>query len=599
MIADLLKKINNLGIRYKLFLTYLLVVTIAFCLFLSINFYFTGRENEKQTLYSLQQVMSQTKSFLEFKVKSVNSVLDVLALNSKVHEIVMKDADVYNDNVGFWIGDDNDIAKTIYNNSHNNPEITHLRLYMKSGLAATADTDDYKLLGSIDGKQWYRKFISSGNTIWWYPGSSFERIADSDVISAIRKIPSDQDINKSVGIIRADVSKDTIRKTLEQSQFTKSTSAFLINSDRDMICNSGIDGLKNDREFFNTLVTLSNIVGENTWRTEIYNNEKYIFAAQNIQYTDWKLILAVPYKDVLESSVKARRQMLLIFLCIVPLTLPFSFFVSGSSTKRIRKLIFNMKKAEKGDFDIAILPSSEDEIGQLTKSFNHMLTRIAMLVEDQFKLGHEIKNAEMKALQAQINPHFLYNTLDLINWMAFQYKAPEISTLVGELSKFYKLSLSKGEDVISIEDELKHVKSYVFIQNMRFSNSIQLEINVKEELYEYGILKIILQPLVENAILHGILEKDEEAGVIRITGKLDGNDIVFTVEDDGVGMSEEMLQEVPNTVTTKESHGYGIRNINDRIKLNYGSEYGMTYSSVPGQGTTVTIRIPAIRTNKR
>lgn len=251
-------------------------------------------------------------------------------------------------------------------------------------------------------------------------------------------------------------------------------------------------------------------------------------------------------------------------------------------------------RKEKGDFNIPILSSSEDEIGQLTKSFQSMLTKMAILIEDQFKLGHEIKNAELKALQAQINPHFLYNTLDLINWMSMKYNAKEISSLVDALSKFYKLSLSRGEDVISIEDELNHVKAYVMIQNMRFSNGITLETDVSDELKQYGILKILLQPLVENAILHGILEKDDEQGTIRITGWLENGIITLRIQDDGAGMSWEMLQEIPNRILPNEKHGYGIRNIDERIRLNYGSEYGLTYDSKPGEGTTVEIRIPAI-----
>jgi two-component system sensor histidine kinase YesM len=256
-----------------------------------------------------------------------------------------------------------------------------------------------------------------------------------------------------------------------------------------------------------------------------------------------------------------------------------------------------MKKAEKGNFDIPILASNEDEVGQMTRSFNQMLAKMALLIDGQFKLGREIKNAEIKALQAQINPHFLYNTLDLINWMSMKYKAEEIRTLVESLSKFYKLSLNKGKDIVSIEDELNHVRSYVMIQNMRFSDSIHLKIAVGEELFQYSILKIILQPLVENAILHGILEKDEEEGEIIISGELKDGVITLKIRDDGIGMSEETLQDIPGAISPKDSHGYGIRNIDERIRLNYGSEYGLSYHSTPGVGTTVEIRIPALKYN--
>jgi two-component system sensor histidine kinase YesM len=597
MMSVLLKKFNNLSIRYKIFLSYLGLVTMLICLFLVINLYFTTKDSETRTLYSLRQALNQTGSFLEFKAQSVKSVLDMLALNDSVQKLVSKESGVYLDNIGFWIGDNSEFSRTVFYTTQNNPSISKIHLYMKSGLAATADSDDYILLSTVVGKEWYKKLESSGDKLEWVTQEEIDQSAGSDSISAVRKIPSDQDINGFIGIIRADIPIDSIKTTLEQSLFSKSTLAFLINSDNRILCMSENAVQTGNAEFAYTLGKLKASPEGSIWTEAKLNNRDYLLAGQPIQYTDWKLILAVPYRDILESGLRTRNQMFLIFLCVIPLTLPLSFLVSGSVTKRIRKLISHMKKAEKGNFDIPILASNEDEVGQMTRSFNQMLAKMALLIDDQFKLGREIKNAEIKALQAQINPHFLYNTLDLINWMSMKYKAEEIRTLVESLSKFYKLSLNKGKDIVSIEDELNHVRSYVMIQNMRFSDSIHLKIAVGEELFQYSILKIILQPLVENAILHGILEKDEEEGEIVISGELKDGVITLKIRDDGIGMSEETLQDIPGAISPKDSHGYGIRNIDERIRLNYGSEYGLSYHSTPGVGTTVEVRIPALKYN--
>jgi two-component system sensor histidine kinase YesM len=597
MMSVLLKKFNNLSIRYKIFLSYLGLVTMLICLFLVINLYFTTKDSETRTLYSLRQALNQTGSFLEFKAQSVKSVLDMLALNDSVQKLVSKESGVYLDNIGFWIGDNSEFSRTVFYTTQNNPSISKIHLYMKSGLAATADSDDYILLSTVVGKDWYKKLESSGDKLEWVTQEEIDQSDGSDSISAVRKIPSDQDINGFIGIIRADIPIDSIKTTLEQSLFSKSTLAFLINSDNRILCMSENAVQTGNAEFAHTLGKLEASPEGSIWTEAKLNNRDYLLAGQPIQYTDWKLILAVPYRDILESGLRTRNQMFLIFLCVIPLTLPLSFLVSGSVTKRIRKLISHMKKAEKGNFDIPILASNEDEVGQMTRSFNQMLAKMALLIDGQFKLGREIKNAEIKALQAQINPHFLYNTLDLINWMSMKYKAEEIRTLVESLSKFYKLSLNKGKDIVSIEDELNHVRSYVMIQNMRFSDSIHLKIAVGEELFQYSILKIILQPLVENAILHGILEKDEEEGEIIISGELKDGVITLKIRDDGIGMSEETLQDIPGAISPKDSHGYGIRNIDERIRLNYGSEYGLSYHSTPGVGTTVEIRIPALKYN--
>jgi len=270
--------------------------------------------------------------------------------------------------------------------------------------------------------------------------------------------------------------------------------------------------------------------------------------------------------------------------------------VSNSVTKRLQKLMNQMEKVEKGDFDNAkILPENNDEIGKLALSFNYMVDKIAVLMEERYRLGKEIKNLELKALQAQINPHFLYNTLDLINWMSVRANVPEISRIIESLSRFYRLSLSKGEDLVTIKNELEHVKAYVEIQNMRFGDNIKLQINVPEEIHNYVMPKLILQPIVENSIIHGILEKEQEKGTIKIYGKLQEKEINLFIEDNGVGMSEEKIIQILTTSSSNEPHGYGVKNINERLKLYYGADYGLTYKSRPGMGTIAIIRIPAIK----
>ncbi len=161
------------------------------------------------------------------------------------------------------------------------------------------------------------------------------------------------------------------------------------------------------------------------------------------------------------------------------------------------------------------------------------------------------------------------------------------------LAKFYRLSLSKGEEVISLRDELEHIKAYVEIQNIRFDDSIQLEIDVPEELLELNLIKLVLQPIVENSILHGILEKENGTGRIQVKAECQGEELELSVTDDGPGIEEEVLKNILNSDKRSRNSGYGIKNVNERIKLYYGSEYGLEYRSVYGEGTTVRIRLPA------
>lgn len=254
-----------------------------------------------------------------------------------------------------------------------------------------------------------------------------------------------------------------------------------------------------------------------------------------------------------------------------------------------------MHSVQSGNLDHYIENTSNDELGELIDSYNYMIGKMSILIEDQYKLGKSVKNAELKALQSQINPHFLYNTLDMINWMSYKKMNKEISVAVNTLAKFYKLSLNKGNDLVSIKNELQHATLYVKIQNMRYNDRISLKINVDDEINDYLIPKITLQPILENAINHGILGKGQGNGIISILGYSIDSHIVLIVADDGIGMKEESINLLlTNKLSSSKGSGYGLKNINKRIKLLYGESYGLSFKSSYGHGTSVTIKIPKI-----
>lgn len=215
----------------------------------------------------------------------------------------------------------------------------------------------------------------------------------------------------------------------------------------------------------------------------------------------------------------------------------------------------------------------------------------------QYQLGIALKTSELNVLQAQINPHFLYNTLDLLNCIAWEHNIKEMSEIVSLLTRFYKLSLNKGIEMVSVKDALEQIEVYVKLQNFRFESSIQLVININPHLCQHKILKLLLQPIVENSIIHGILEKDDQSGTITVDVKNQEGILYFTITDDGVGMTQEkvyLLNHVLDSdgVDANTSSGYGVKNVVERIRLYYGGEYGITFESRPGAGTTVLLCIP-------
>jgi len=581
------------SIKYKLFLSYFALIIISLCLFLVINTIVIEQENEKEVIYSARQMLSQTRSFLEFKMQSAVNSLNVITGNETVYELIVKSPELYANNTGLWMLDAASLEK-IFLVANNNPDISSIHLYMKQGLASLGQNASFLDLNQYADTVWFHDLDTKKNFIKWYGKGYFPEQDEANYVYALRVIPNNENLRESVGVVRMNIPESTLRTLLDHAIYTKSTIAVLINSRGETISASS-----NTTEYRSDVYRdiLASFESERTQsgplKTLDLVSGKTLVGVEDVANSDWKLMLITPYQDIRGLSEKTRRPMILIFAMIAAITLLLSLLAASSAVKRIKSLIIQMRRAVRGDFNVTLIPRGRDEIGELIRNYNYLLTTIARNIDDQYAMGKEIKNLELRALQAQINPHFLYNTLDLIYWKSIQHKVPEISQAVEALSKFYKLSLSKGEASIPIRDELEHVRAYVQIQNMRFEDGVTLIVDVPELLLEQHIIKIVLQPIVENAILHGIFEKEEERGTITIHGELNGRVITLQITDDGVGMSEEQVAGLLTGSLQPKRSGYGLKNINERLQIHYGEAYGLSFESKLGAGTTVTVKIPA------
>ena len=293
---------------------------------------------------------------------------------------------------------------------------------------------------------------------------------------------------------------------------------------------------------------------------------------------------------------------LAIVLVILISTLLLSRKISHNLTKGIDQLRMVTRKAGRGDFSVrANMEDGDEELQELADGFNQMVERIGNLVEDIQVEQLNLRTTEQKLLQAQINPHFLYNTLDAIIWLAEAGEKEQVIMMVTALSDFFRTTLSKGRDYITVEEEESHIRSYLQIQQFRYQDILEYEIDIPKEMYDYQILKLTLQPLVENALYHGIKNK-RGMGHIRVSGHLDSGYLVFLVTDNGMGMTPEKLAEVQTEMNSehldeknRDPSGFGLYNVVQRIKLNYGPQYGIWISSTYGEGTEARIEIPALK----
>lgn len=322
-----------------------------------------------------------------------------------------------------------------------------------------------------------------------------------------------------------------------------------------------------------------------------------IYTLTSLENSHWRVVGVSFVEELITESVQEVSRILAASgIGILLAAVIISFVLFRTLSRPMHGLTAAMRQFEQDADNFTYVPvGGAREVRVLSDSFGQMVVQIQRLMEQVRAEEVNLRKTELRALQAQINPHFLYNTLDLINWEAFEHDAPEISEIAQNLAKFYRLSLNKGRQILTIREELEHVRAYVSIENRHFDDAICLQIDVPEALQPLACLNIILQPFVENAILHGFAENPAR-GVcnIRIEAWREGDDVVFLVQDDGPGMTEAQIESIFRENTVRQSSGYGVKNIQSRIRLSFGENYGVTYRNTKEAGTAVYIRIPAL-----
>lgn len=347
-----------------------------------------------------------------------------------------------------------------------------------------------------------------------------------------------------------------------------------------------------ERTYIKEIAKSGNDSGTLTWES---NGDTYGVRYITSEKNDWIFIAEVPVSYLLQNSEKVRDFMLLILLIGILMSIATSYLISSYFTTPLRRMIKTMKKVQSGDFDIKLNINNRSETGQLAENYVIMVNEIRELIEGIKQKNIEKREAEIQTLQAQITPHFIYNALNSIRCMARVQKTKGIEDAAEALIGLLQLSISKKTVFITIAEEIEIVKKYVQIQNFRSGNKFDMKYDFEENILGFMTLKFILQPLVENAILHG-LEPKGGSGTIKITAYMNGSDIQFEVEDNGMGMDEEKIEKVlsGSFISDRRFSGIGIKNINDRIKMHFGQEYGISFDSVQGEYSKAIVKIPAI-----
>lgn len=410
------------------------------------------------------------------------------------------------------------------------------------------------------------------------------------VITLSRGIRDRSGSGEKEGVFFIDLNYSAISGLCDQSTVGTKGYAFILDAKGNIVYHPQQQQLYNELQTEN--ISLIMDTDEDTVLTGTGNDGK-LYSISRSEKTGWTVVDCTNVKELLSKSRQAQSVYVLTAIILVIVALLFSRFMARSITLPIQKLRDSMKKVQEGDFSVSdVVVDSKNEIGSLTKSFDVMTHRIHELMEQNVHEQEEKRKSELKALQSQINPHFLYNTLDSIIWMAEGKKNEEVVLMTASLARLLRQSISNEDEVVPIANEVEYARGYLTIQKMRYKDKLEFQIEVDSSILYIPLIKLVLQPIIENAIYHGLKYKESKSLLIVKGFMKDGN-AVLQVIDDGVGMDEETLAHIYDKHKVNyHSNGVGVYNVQKRLKLYYGEDYGITYTSELGKGTTATITIP-------
>lgn len=591
--------LHDMKFKNKFMITHLILVLVPT---LVVFLFLYGRLSHiitDNTIESEQALVSQTADTLEATISQLRLAMDSITSNPFLSEATYT-SDVY----GYLYEKQGSLqALEFFSNINSlidHEFITTVKIYIPSEAEPAFYSSSFSgvisPVSQVSGSYWHGIFDGQPETVsllcpsFYLTSGEINRFGS---LAYIQKFTNLANPDGECSYIAIYFSEAYLENMLHRNLTSTGSVYYLINS-RNSIVASSDKSLAGT--YFKRYEAIPGAVGSTKeFATTTILDENLYMGYREIDQTDWRLVSVIPVSSVFSEGRQVLLNTSALYLLFVFLACATALLLSGSLARRLSLVVEKINQNREKSLVSFEDTSDRDEIGQLVFNYNAMVERINQLMEEQTETAEKLKVSEVRALQAQINPHFLYNMLDMINWLAQSGKQKEVSLAVQTLSKFYKLTLSKKSITTPVREELRHVELYVKLQNMRYENKISFLIDVPDEILDFEIPKLVLQPIVENSIQHGIFEKDSKEGSIVIMAWIDGPDIIFVVSDDGVGILPEKLPLIlDGTYEDGKGSNIGIYNTHLRLQLLYGKEYGLCYESTPGSGTEVQVKLPAI-----
>lgn len=564
----LLHWFNGIKLRYKLAIFYSLFCFLPVMLLFWLSFLQMRSIIDDKGKMNLQSYLQQSVSSMDRTLDGYNSLSDYIAFDRTLAEVFSMEYGTPYEQYEQLTQKVDPILRTA---SYFHGGMQQITIYTDNGMVKHDTT--VAAVSEIEETDWYQKTLE-------HPGLNWFANYQEETLFSARKLAF-SGAREGVNILYMDVDYQKLFTPYAETLISE-CGLYITDQDGKLVFEESRFSGKNQ----NYDLTYSEFLEQRD-----RGSTDYIILCEQSNTTGWTVWLYQPV-GLAGEAMRPIGVMagVTILICIFAAVLAY-FITSGMVSSRIERLTHFMQEVQEGSMDMQMESDDRDEIGMLYRGFGSMMKRIRTLINEVYLSKITQKEAELKALQAQINPHFLYNTLSLINWKALAAGEEDISRMTLALSTFYRTALNRGRNVLQVETELSNTRAYLEIQSMLHDGDFDYEIEAQTEILQCESLNLILQPLVENAIHHGIEEKTDGRGKITVRGWKEDNCVWFMVEDNGVGME----QEVADKILTMESKGYGVRNVDERIRLCYGEKYAMKVESVVGKGTKMTIHFPARR----
>ena len=574
-------ELNNLPIRRKLMLAFLMLIIFPSILIGILSFYRSSKALTLKTRQYTNDILMETANNIEVKLREAERLSFQVVSNSEV-QTALKNA-----NRGFIeeyerISTEKIIDSQLNGLISSDADIAAIQIISNSGVTYYINPGSVALRFREEDKKVIEQ--AEGSACWFDTNSENQTITLGRAVNSISNL-------QRIGYVFIYLRESSIFNIYKKTELFKNGEILIINKEGTIISYKDKNMLSKKSELSTNDFLNKNL--NQDFITSKVNGKNFYATYRAIAGNNWRILTYIPAVEYERDIVSLRKWIVLICGSCCFLALIISIAISDSISKPLRNLSKMMLKVGEGDFNAFSPYESQNEIGILSRHFNKMVAQVQQLIQEVYQEQLLKQKAELKSLRMQINPHFLYNTLESINWIARIKGIPEIGKMVKALGDLMRSSIS-GDDFVSVEEEIKNISNYLTIQKFRYGDRFEVEVDVSENILAVKIPKLILQPIVENAIVHG-LENKVGTGRIEIIGFIEDSKICLVVNDNGIGMDQNTIDLLLSNKPMQETEGHthiGLRNVDNRLKMYYGKEYGIEINSEVGNGTSVTIYIP-------